>query len=201
MSSHSEIQSVLSRAWADTKTATHKILFFWLVEVIAAGLGVFIGAILTPETATNAVAALNQAAGGILGVVVGFSLIFILNLVLAPYRLLSEARERIRKVEKVSGDNKQREIILEDIRVLIIDGTGVLQQFKAVNSHDSYMPKKEFKKWNEDVYKVLDNNKLDTESALFFKDTYIDDEHALLGDFIKSCIAGLDRLEQILKSL
>jgi len=115
-------------------------------------------------------------------------------------KLLKEATNKAEELiarEQV----RQREELLVDIRILILEGTDVLQQFKAVDSHSSYMPIKEFKEWRKNVFRVLDNNKLNTESTLFFRDVYIDDEHAVLKDFIQSCEAGLDRLEEIVKAI
>jgi len=114
MSSHLEQQSALSRAWDDTKTSMHKPYFFWLVGVIAAGLGVFIGMIITPERASSTISAVYQVFGGIIGIIIGFILIFIENLLLAPYRQRNEANIRINELE--SKERQKANLIIKEAR-------------------------------------------------------------------------------------
>ncbi len=202
MSSYLESQSALRRAWADTITSFHKIYFFWAVEVIAAGLGVFIGTIVTPEGVGRVISAIYPVFGGIIGVLAGFSLIIIFNLVLAPYHLLKEAQKRIRQLEIVKEDDKKQAQIRGDIEVLIIEGTDVLNGFKSVSTFDDAWPIEEFKAWRERGSEILDKYKLSTESTLWFRDVYIEVGSTNdLSSFIEACEAGLDRLEDILRSL
>ena len=199
MGSHSVCRLTLSRAWSDTKSSLHKIYFFWLVEVIATGLGVFIGTVLTPEDSSSVVSAIYPVSGGIIGVLVGFFLIFIFNLVLAPYRLLREASERVLQLEKVREGDKKQTRLKDEIGALIIEGTAVLRRFKSIRTFGAPWPVEEFEKWRDGVFKTLDENNLDSESSLFFRDVYLN-EHAVLNDFVQACEAGLYRLEEILQS-
>jgi len=190
-----------NRAWSDTKGSIHKIYFFWLVEVIATGLGVFVGTIITPQDSSNIVSAAYPVLGGVIGVLVGFSLIFIFNILLAPYRLLKEANERVHQLEILREDNKKQTGLKNEIEKLIIEGTSILQKFKSIRTFGDAWSTEEFKGWRDRVFKILDENNCSAESALFFKDVYLeDDEIAVLGDFVQACEVGLDRLEEILRS-
>lgn len=171
------------------------------MEVIATGLGIFIGTILTPVDSSNVVSAIYPVLGGIIGVLVGFSLIFIFNLLLAPYRLLKEANERVHQLEIVREDDVKQTKLKDEIGMSIMEGTAVLKRFKSVRQFGDAWPVEEFRKWRDKVFTTLDENNLSPESSLFFKDVYLDDdEHAALEDFIQACKAGLGRLEEILRS-
>lgn len=198
---YSSSQSTLSRAWADTRSSFHKILFFWVVEVIAAGSGIFIGTIVTPEDAGRIISATYPAIGGLIGILAGFSIIFIINLILAPYRQRNEARKRLIELESESEDKKQRAQLRQDIGVLITEGTEVLKGFKSVRTFGDALPTEEFKIWREKGYEILLRHGLNTEYSLWFRDVGINIDDSVLADYKSACEAGLDRLEDILKTL
>jgi hypothetical protein len=84
---------------------------------------------------------------------------------------------------------------------LIIEGTDVLRGFKSVKAFGEAWPEEEFKVWREKVYETLIKYKLNDYYALWFKDMSIDMSQAVLRDYIEACEAGLNRLEELLKSL
>lgn len=116
-------------------------------------------------------------------------------------KLLEEATKKAEEL-KAKEQIQQKEKLRDDIELLIIEGTDILQGFKAILTAGDKWPITEFNKWRDRVFEVLDKNKLDPNSTLFFKDVYIKDEEiAALHDFIQACTAGLNRLEEIVKSL
>jgi len=69
-----------------------KFWFFWSVQVVAMGLLAYVGSILIPEGAGKYISYAYPAVGAVIGAIVGFAIIFIINLLLAPYRQRNEAR-------------------------------------------------------------------------------------------------------------
>lgn len=201
MKSYSSSQSALSRAWADTRISFHKIYFFWVVEVVAAGIGGFIGTIVTPAYAGRIMSATYPAIGVLIGILAGFSIIFISNLVLAPYRQRNEARKRLLELVVEREDKKKPAQTRQDIGVLIIEGTEVLKGFRSVRTFNDVWPIEEFQTWRGKVVDILQRHGLNAEYPLWFKDVGINISDSVLTDYISACEAGLNRLEGILKTL
>ncbi len=164
-------------------------------------LGTFLGVIYTPEGSSKFLSIIYPIAGVILGAITGIIIIFIINLILAPYRQRNEARERLINLETKSEDKEQRTQLREDIGLLVIEGTEVLKGFKSVRTFTDAWPEEEFKTWREHGSTIFTNHRLNAEYALWFRDVYIDVSNSVLADYISACEAGLDRLEYILKTL
>ena len=194
-------QPVLSRAWDDTKASFHKIFFFWGVEVVATGLFAYIGTIITPEHAGRFASAAYPAIGAFFGVIVGFSIIFAINLFLAPYRQRNEVRNLLLNFKSEKAIGQQRAQIKENIGVLIIEGTEVLKGFKSVRTFGDAWPTEEFNAWRGKVSELLMQPGLVEEYSLWFRSVGIDIQGSRLSDFIEACEAGLQRLEDILTKL
>jgi hypothetical protein len=101
-------ESVWRRAWKDTDTFRSSAKFFWIAEVVGAAvagvIGGMVGASLIPETPSRVQQYLYPAAGGAVGVIVGFvivfGLIFIWHLFRAPYRQRDDAIELAREIQQ-----------------------------------------------------------------------------------------------------
>jgi len=137
----------------------------------------------------------------VLGAIAGIICIFIINFVLAPYRQRNEARQQITNLETKREDKKKRAQIQQDIGVLIIEGTGVLQGFKSVHTFGDALPIEEFQAWRGKVTDMLQRHGLNTEYPLWFRDVGINISDSVLADYISACEAGLTRLESILNTL
>jgi hypothetical protein len=97
---HQNYQSACARACEDTRHFFHKIWGVVAVEVLAMGLGAIGGSILTPEGAGKVVSNIWPFGGAIVGLGAGFLIIFVVYLLIAPYRQRDEARNRLRVLEK-----------------------------------------------------------------------------------------------------
>lgn len=87
-------QSSFRRAMADTMHAPRQNpWFFWIIGTVMVALGTFLGVIYTPEGSSKFLSIIYPIAGVILGAIIGIIIIFIINLILAPYRQRNEARD------------------------------------------------------------------------------------------------------------
>ena len=202
MREHPLFQSSLRRAVDDTIHAPRQNpWFFWSIGIVMVALGGFLGTVYTPEGSGRFLSAICPTAGVIIGAIIGIIIIFIINLIMAPYRQRNELREKIIKLESDIEDKKQRAQLREDVSLLIIEGTEVLKGFKSVHTFGDTMPTEEFKIWREKGSEIFLRHKLNTEYSLWFRDVYIDISDSLLADYVKACEAGLDRLEHILNTI
>jgi len=110
MEEHPLEQSSFGRAWADTKHFYHNILF-WGVEVLLTVVGGFVGNALTPATVGNFESALYPAIGSVTGAIVGFAIIYLVFLFLAPYRQRNQARNLLRAKPKPIPLQNRKELI------------------------------------------------------------------------------------------
>ncbi len=86
-------QSSSRRAVADTlHTPRQNPWFFWSVGIVMVALGGFLGTIYTPEGSGKFLSVICPTAGVILGAIIVIIIVFIINLILAPYRQRNEAR-------------------------------------------------------------------------------------------------------------
>lgn len=110
-------QSSPRRAWEDTKESFHKMWFFWSVQVVAVGAFAILGAIFTPENAGSLASAIRPVAGGAVGAVVGFGIIYLICLIKAPYRQRDEARHALEKLSQtplvVECNSYERQLVGE----------------------------------------------------------------------------------------
>jgi len=93
-------QSASGRAWGDTKHSFHTIKFFLGVEVVSMGAFIFLATLLIPENASRLASAGYPAVGAIIGAIVGFGIIYLVMLAIAPYKQRNEARALLRAKPK-----------------------------------------------------------------------------------------------------
>ena len=99
------------------------------------------------------------------------------------------------------SNDKQQAQIRFDIGLLVIEGTEVLKGFKSVHTFADAWPIEEFQAWRGKVTDILQRHGLNTEYTLWYRDAGINIADSVLVDYINACEAGLDRLEDILKTL
>ncbi len=91
-------ESIWRRAWADAEAIRHSTLFFWGAEVVGgSGFGA-IGAAVTPGDASRWVDILYPAIGVIIGFTVVFLLILLWKLIRALFHQRNEARNELIKL-------------------------------------------------------------------------------------------------------
>ncbi len=94
-------QSSFHRAVADTiHVPRQNPWFFWSIGIVMVALGGFLGTVYTPEGSGRFISAICPTAVVILGAIIGIIIIFIINLILAPYRQRNEARKKVVKLEE-----------------------------------------------------------------------------------------------------
>jgi len=93
-------QSSKGRAWEDTKHSFHSIKFFVGVEVMTISVCIFLATLLIPENPDKLVSAGFPAIGAIVGVLVGFGLIYLYMFIRAPYKQRNEARKQLIEIKE-----------------------------------------------------------------------------------------------------
>jgi len=112
MEEHPLNQSARKRACEDTKHSFHTTKFFWGVQVVAMGVFIFGATLLIPENANKLVLAGYPAVGAVIGVIVGFGIIYLVIFFEAPYKQRNEARSLLlEKTPRVHLENK-RELLI-----------------------------------------------------------------------------------------
>ena len=127
--------------------------------------------------------------------------VFLLSLVLSPYKQRNEACSRVLELESEIEDKKQREQLRQDLIQLVLEGTNVLHEFKSYHPFRDAWHIKEYLAWCGNGSAILLKHGLTDECALWLRDVDINTFESQLPDFIRACEAGLDRLEGILATL
>ncbi len=113
-------QSARKRAWDDTKMSFHSIKFFWVVEVVMMGIFVFLATLLIPENANAVITALYPAVGVVIGAIVGFGVIYLIMLIVAPYKQRNEARHLLSEIPS------KRKVIADKLAEFYLAGEDLL---------------------------------------------------------------------------
>lgn len=94
-------ESSFRRALADTLQAHHGVRFYWIVDVLAGLSGTMLGTLATPENADRLQTAFYPALGGLIGLITAVVILFLFNLVAAPYRQRDEAQKELAELKQI----------------------------------------------------------------------------------------------------
>jgi len=197
-----ERETARQRACKDFKVWLRNHIAAQPLSFVLPGVGTMLATYLIPPDISITLAAIYGFIGGVVGLALLYSGVYLIQLFRAPYKQLKELRIEYSKLQSEQENSKRINGIKLDISYLIFEGTEILKGFKSVTSHNGFLPKEEFKAWREKAVELFHRYKLKDYSPLWFKDTSsIDISQAVKRDFIEACESGLKRLEELLKGL
>ncbi len=187
-------QSSPRRAWEETKESFHKIWFFWGVQVVAVGVFALLGTIFAPENSGRLASAVYPVAGGAVGAIVGFGIIYLICLIKAPYKQRDEARKQLMELKNRLAEAGYVEALTWDC----IELSNKLKSFSTINNHD----RSQFQKWSIDVLNYLDSKNRHQESLQWLRDVSINNvQSSGYEDVLRAYDAGYNILLELHKKL
>lgn len=167
-------QNIWSRARRDTKIAFRSI-YTWVAQVVSFPVAVAIALSLAPEQWSNTQTAWFTAAVAIAGAMIFAWSIYLMSLVLAPFRQRNEARsyshqERERYESELESlrsqldEREQRSTIRSQLASLIEQGEQLVRQCRNQTIDP---PEKEADEWSSQVESYLASNLGDDYIATF----------------------------------
>ena len=134
-------------------------------------------------------------------------------LIIVPYRLVTKYErgwnvgcKRILELELDQKDRQQRELIKNDMCLLIIEGTSILAEFKTCKNENKTnivsWPVGKFNRWINESLTILHDYKLHEDIAFWLNAvSTTDPKSAKLDDFIEACKNGTEAFKEIVLRL